>query len=96
MTQVPDKYVVDGVDMSSLRNRNESRVADCMREELATMIDNAFTEKDLLDVYALSLNMLPARYTQKGTIVLREPVSKDSVRAIVRNAFEQVLQHPKD
>ena len=96
MTQTPDRYIVDGVDMSSLRNRNESRVAECMREELATMIDNAFTEKDLLDVYALSLNTLPARYTQKGTIVLREPVSKESVRTTVRNAFEQVLQNPKD
>ncbi len=96
MTKALEKYMVDGVDMSELRNRNEVRVAECMREELATMIDSAFSEKDLQDVYAYSLNQLPARYAQRGTIVLRDPVNKDDVRTVVSEAFEHILRNPKE
>ena len=96
MAKDVEKYLVDGVDLEELRNRNEARVAECMREELDKMIDNAFSEKDLQDVYAYALNQLPARYTQKGTIVLRDPVHKNDVRATVREAFEHILNNPKE
>lgn len=91
-----ERYIVDGVDMFSIRNRNETRVADCIREELRTMIDQGFTDKDLLDIYTYSLNQLPARYTLTGTMVLRDPVSKEDVCAVVREAFEHVTKNPKD
>ena len=90
------KYVVDGVDMFMVRNRNEFRVAECMREALETMKDTYFSEKTLQDVYAYSLNQLPARYTQSGTIVLRDPVRKETVRKIVREAFDLIINNPKE
>ncbi len=91
-----EKYLVRGVDLSELRNRNETKVAACMREELDTLSGEPLTAKTLQDVFALALNKLPARYAQKGTIVLREPVSRDMIRSAVREAFLRVLDNPKD
>ena len=91
-----DKYIVDGVNMYMVRNRNETRVAECMRETLAAMKGAYVSEKALQDIYAYALNQLPARYAQGGTIVLRDPVRKEAVRKIVREAFELVMHNPKD
>ncbi len=96
MSERRDKYIVDGVDVFMVRNRNESRVTECMREVLDTMKDKYFSEKALRDIYAYSLNQIPARYTQSGTIVLRDPVRKDAVRKIVRKAFDVVTNNPKE
>jgi hypothetical protein len=87
--------MVNGVNMMQVRNRNEKRVADCMREELAAMMDARFSEQDLRDVFAYSLNQLPARYTNPGTIVLGDAVRKPEITAIVREAFEVILKNPK-
>ncbi|MEG1610451.1 MAG: late competence development ComFB family protein, partial [Bilophila sp.] len=57
-----------------VHNRNENRVRKAM-EELFTIVDaSMLSEKDCCDIYAFALNALPARYVQKGTIILREPV----------------------
>ena len=90
------KYVVDSVDLFHLRNRNETRVAECMREILDTMKDEFFSDKALQDIYAYSLNQLPARYTHAGTIVLNDPVRKAAIRKVVRAAFDFVTANPKD
>ncbi|MDR2161928.1 MAG: late competence development ComFB family protein [Desulfovibrio sp.] len=90
------KYLVDSIDMYNLRNRNELRVAECMREILETMIYETISEKDLKDVYAYSLNQLPARYAQNGTIVLNDPVRRSAVLKVVRDAFTFVMDNPKD
>jgi hypothetical protein len=87
---------VNGVNLINIRNRNEKRVADCMRGELAVMIDAHFSDQDLRDVFAYSLNQLPARYTNPGTIVLGDTVRKSEITAIVREAFEVVLKNPKN
>jgi hypothetical protein len=47
-------------------------------------------------VFAYSLNQLPARYTNQGTIVLGDTVRKSEITAIVREAFEVVLKNPKN
>ncbi|MDR2075712.1 MAG: late competence development ComFB family protein [Desulfovibrio sp.] len=91
-----EKYLVDSVDLFSLRNRNETRVAECMREILDGMKDEFFSDKALQDIYAYALNQLPARYAQTGTIVLNDPVRASAIRKVVRAAFDLVLKNPKD
>ena len=54
------------------------------------------TEKDYQDIYALALNRLPARYCQKGTIVVGEPVREADVEEAVRDAFDTVIRRPKE
>jgi hypothetical protein len=88
--------MVNDVNMSHIRNRNEKRVAACMREELATMMDAHFSDQDLQDVFAYALNQLPARYTKPGTIVLGDMVRKSEVMAVVREAFELIARNPKN
>jgi hypothetical protein len=96
MRRQREKYIVDSVDMSSLRNRNETRVAECMREILNTMKDEFFSDKALQDIYAYSLNQLPARYAQTGTIILNDPVRKAAIRKVVQDAFAFVTENPKE
>ena len=96
MSDQRTKYIVDGVDMFSVRNRNEARVTECMREEIEKRKDTYFSEKALQDVYAYALNQLPSRYAQGGTIVLREPIRKDAICKVVQEAFELVIKNPKE
>jgi hypothetical protein len=49
---------------------------------------------DLEDIYALSLNTLPARYIQRGSIVLREPVREEVIEEVVRDAVLTVQNRP--
>jgi len=87
---------VAGVDLTGIRNRNERRVIARMKTLLKEHPD---FEPDILaiqDIYALSLNLLPARYTQKFAIVLQEPVDDEAVRIAVEKAIEKVQANPTD
>lgn len=95
LMSVCKKYTVRDVDLSSIRNRNEVRVIRAMREVLATKSAEMLLEKDLKDIYALSLNQMPAHYTQFGTIVLDQMISSEDVNSIVLHAYEQVVEFPK-
>ncbi len=88
------KFMVAGFDMQIMRNRNEKRVLDCMRDEVDVDL-LGLTAKDLQDIYACALNKLPARYAHSGTIVLRDPVKKEDIREAVRAATGRILDFPK-
>ncbi len=90
-----EKYTVGGVELIDVRNRNEFRVLDALREVLPTMDSKIVTEAFVRDVYACALNQLPARYAQAGTIVLREPVRSKTVREAVAAAIQRTLNNPK-
>ena len=90
-----DRYQVGGVDFFEVRNRNEARVVEKLREALTELGNPELPEKVLRDAYALALNQLPARYTQSGTIVLREPIRESHLREAVAKALSQVLAYPK-
>jgi hypothetical protein len=78
-----------------VRNRNEQRVI----KALAAMIKNGETGKLSMemieDIYALTLNQLPARYTQTGTIVLRDPVRKQTLEEALRAAVAKICSDPR-
>lgn len=95
MSSYKEMYTVAGVDMTGVRNRNETRVAECMRQILEELGNPSLAPKALQDAFAFALNRLPARYIQYGTIVLREPVRKEDIRAVVEESLRRVLDNPK-
>ncbi len=84
------------VDFSAVHNRNEVRV----RKELSGMFSElpaALREpKAIQDIYALTLNSLPSRYTQPGSIVLRDPVRVEHIREAIREAVKITAQRRKE
>lgn len=81
-------------DLSSIRNKNEARVAAALQAFVDEHPAWQPQDVDLLDVYAAALNRLPARYKQRGTVVFREPVRDEDVRAAVVHAVSQVVSFP--
>ncbi len=95
MQQDENRYVICGVDVSDVRNRNEARIVEKIRETLAQMGNPALPPQAIRDAYALALNLLPARYKQGGTIVLREPIRESHLNEAATRALKQVLAKPK-
>ena len=95
MSVAREKYIVAGVDLYHIRNRNEQRVIRCLTEEIERLGLRNVPPELIQDSYALALNNLPARYTQQGTIVLRDPVKKMSIEGAVTAAVKHVLDNPK-
>lgn len=88
------KYEVAGTDLFFVRNRNEKRVIDVLPDILGEYPDFVPNPIDLQDIYALSLNSLPPRYVQQGSIVLREPVRPGEIEDAVRDAVDTVRARP--
>ncbi|MBC15601.1 Late competence development protein ComFB [Pseudodesulfovibrio profundus] len=89
------EYRINGVDVSKIKNRNEKRLIQTIPEILESEYgDYLFEPLDIEDIYALALNILPARYVQKGTIILSEQLSKDDLKNSIREATDRVLDNP--
>ena len=89
------KYTILGVDVSDIRNRNEIRIVEKMQIALSNLGNPEISDQALRDAYALALNLLPARYKQSGTIVLREPIRESHLEEAVARALKQVMTSPK-
>lgn len=90
-----EDLVIRGVNLTRIRNKNEVRVARLFEK---VMDEDDFGQMDPLDIqdaYALSLNLLPSRYRQAGTIVLSEPVKDSHIESAIRRAIRTVLDRPK-
>jgi len=90
------KYEVAGVPLENIRNRNELRVVKLMPQVLAEHLDYHPSYLDIQDIYALTLNNLPPRYRQQGTIIISEPVSDKEIIRELRNSVSQVELAPTD
>ena len=95
MSISPDKYKIGATDFYNIRNRNECRVIKALSEFLHTKSTLQLSSKDIQDIYALALNMLPPRYALRGTIILRDPVTKEEISAVVQDAYTYVMERPK-
>lgn len=90
-----DIFVVKGVELEKIKNRNEKRVAKLMPEILDQYYEDfIFEHLDIQDIYALTLNLLPARYVQTGSIILSDRLSDYEIRSKIRIATERVLDNP--
>lgn len=87
------------IDFSRVRNRNEKRVLNALKQLLTDRSGRTGMEsldaKDIQDIYALALNRLPARYAQPGTIVVGDPVRDEDAAQAVTDACEIVVNRPK-
>lgn len=95
MTTKEPQYTIAGVDVADVRNRNEIRIVEKMQYALEKLGNPEMTPQALRDAYALALNLLPARYKQSGTIVLREPIRESHLEEATVRALKQVLNSPK-
>lgn len=87
--------IVRGVDLSKIRNRNEIRVVNLMPEILDQYYEDfIFEQLDVEDIYALTLNLLPSRYVQRGSIIISARVSDYEIRSKIREAVDRVLNNP--
>ena len=92
---MPNSLMINDVDVSRIANRNEKRVARLIPEILNEFyVDYIFEPLDIEDIYALALNLLPARYVQHGSIVLSDRLSDYEMRSKIRDAVERVLDNP--
>ena len=94
MSKKEPPYSISGLNVSDVRNRNEVRVAKALRKALKHL-DSPLAPTTIMDIYALALNELPARYTQTGTIVLGDPIKEKTIESTVQEAIERVLAYPK-
>lgn len=86
--------LVNGVNLTKIRNKNEVRVARLLEKMLAAEGDSVSDPLDIQDIYALALNILPSRYRQVGTIVLSEPVKDTHIESAIRRAMRTVQERP--
>ncbi len=96
MAKNRDKYQLGDANCFEIRNRNEARVLKSVEGYLEQNPQIRFTPKDVQDSYALALNMLPPRYAQIGTIVLRDPVRESDIEEAVSKAIARVISVPKN
>lgn len=89
-----ESYTVNGFSLEAIRNRNETRVAAAMREELADAPDFCGCRLCVEDVYAAALNQLPSRYSQVGSIVVRGEVTDAELASQVRAGVDRVTRNP--
>lgn len=87
-------YEVNGVPLGNIRNRNEERVIRLMPAVLAEHLDYNPSYLDVQDIYALTLNNLPPRYKQSGSIIIHEPVSDAEIMRELREAIRRVELSP--
>jgi len=86
---------IKGVNVSKIINRNEKRIAQLLPEILDQYYEDfIFDDLDIQDIYALALNLLPARYVQSGSIILSDRLSDYEIKSKIRIATERVLDNP--
>jgi len=89
-----NEYNVEGFSLFHIRNRNELRVINMIKEVLP-----AFPEFDRCricfeDVYALALSRVPAQYAQVGSIIIKNEITDDTIRDSVYEAFKAIIENP--
>lgn len=87
-------YLFGEIDLHRIRNHNETRVVALLEEVLDKHPDLERTRFNVEDVYALALNLLPARYRQNGSRVWKETVSDPMIRDAIKRAIILVKGQP--
>jgi len=90
MTEIKGK----AVDFERIRNRNELRVINLLEGVLDEFPLFSPNVTDIEDIYALTLNRLPARYVQPVTLVITEPVDDEAISEVIRNVVITVIMRP--
>ena len=93
--EIEEKYLVNGVSLERVRNRNELRVVKAMRILLPEQKDFCGCRVCIEDVYAATASNIPAQYVQFGAIILRpKSPSDEELMKILTDSFAKVREHP--
>lgn len=91
-----NKYSIFGVNLSSVRNKMELKVIKAMTKILKNYPEHDQCPLCIEDAFALSLNRLPSKYAQFGTIVLKTEYPDDEeIEKIVAKSIQEVANKPK-
>lgn len=82
------------ISLSRISNRNEKRVIRLLPEVLEDFPRFEPDDLDIQDIYALTLNKLRPRYSQRCSIVLREPITDEIIIKKMRQAVRRVKRFP--
>lgn len=91
----PEKYIINGHSLETVRNRNELIVIDAMRQVLPNEAHLSNCSLCMEDVYALSLSRIPPTYTHRGSIVLKPEYSNGEILEVVENVVRIIADKPK-
>jgi hypothetical protein len=91
----PKTYQINGFSLEQVRNRNELRVVEFLRQELPNKAGFCGCRICVEDAYAAAMNSMSPQYAQIGSIILRKHPTEDEVRDTVVKAIERVHSHPK-
>ncbi len=80
--------------LATVRNKNEKRVRDLMPLALQAFPRYKPDILDIQDIYALALNKLKPRYTQKCSLVLQEPITDEMILKKIKQAIRRVKKYP--
>ena len=86
---------VFGVTLENVRNRNEVKVIQYMKQLIPQFPEFDYCSLCIQDVYALSLNQLSPLYTQAGTIMLKKDLKEEDYKDVVETAIEKVTKKAK-
>ncbi len=88
-----EDYDVFGIMLNDVRNKNETKIIQFMKELIPQFPDFDYCAICIQDVYALSLNQLTPRYAQAGTIIIRKEYTDNDYLDVIENSIERVLKN---
>ena len=90
-----EDYFINGHSLYEIRNYNEVEVVKILKKMLPEVPEFCGCSLCIEDVYALSLNMLPAKYIQASSILFpKDKLSVNEIEAVVKKAFDRVKENP--
>lgn len=90
-----EDYLINGHSLYEIRNYNEIEVVKILKEVLSEDPEFCGCSLCLEDVYALSLNMLPAKYIQPSSILFpKDKLPAKEIEAVIKKALARVKENP--
>ncbi len=86
--------LLDQITFENIHNQNEKRVIELLPEVLAEFKGYEPNKVDFEDIYALTLNKLPARYMQAESYFFEDFVTDEMIQDALREAIDKVFQSP--
>ncbi len=87
-------YIVSGFSLDHIRNNNELRVIEVMKQVIPEAKDFCGCRICVEDTYAATLSRLPNQYRQSGSIVLTKSPNDDEIGENIRWAMEKITANP--
>ncbi|MDH4121859.1 MAG: late competence development ComFB family protein [Deltaproteobacteria bacterium] len=92
--KIPEPLVVNGYNLSTIQNRNKLRVVKRMREALQKAQGFCGCRICVEDLFAATMNAVPAHYAQEGSVILDPNPSDAELDHIIQQMIRRIAAHP--